>query len=103
MWGWYYETLQGHLEQGRMRFELWKWLDDGRVEFRITVVSRPARIPNPVIRWGFRVFGRGQQVRFARHACERMARLTAEELGRPAPAVERAADEIPVAIEERLA
>jgi uncharacterized protein (UPF0548 family) len=102
VWGWYYETLQGHLEQGRMRFELWKWLDDGRVEFHISVVSRPARIPNPLIRWGFRVFGRGQQVRFARHACERMARLTAEELGARVPTVERAAEEIPVAVEERL-
>jgi uncharacterized protein (UPF0548 family) len=75
VWGWSYRTLQGHLEMGQMDYELWKWLDTGEVEFRIHVVSRAARIRNPVIRLGFRLFGRRAQVRFARHACERMARL----------------------------
>jgi uncharacterized protein (UPF0548 family) len=73
VWGWSYRTLQGHLEMGQMDYALWKWLDDGSVEFRIRVVSRPARIPNPLVRLGFRLFGRRQQVRFARRACERMA------------------------------
>ena len=49
------------------------------VDFRIHVVSRAARIRNPVIRLGFRIFGRGQQVRFAKRACERMACLLAGE------------------------
>jgi hypothetical protein len=75
VWGWSYRTLQGHLEMGQMDYELWKWLDSGEVEFRIHVVSRAARIPNPIVRLGFRIFGRRQQVRFARRACERMARL----------------------------
>jgi uncharacterized protein (UPF0548 family) len=75
VWGWSYRTLQGHLEMGQMDYEVWKWLDSGEVEFRIHVVSRPARIPNPVIRLGFRIFGRRQQVRFARRACERMVCL----------------------------
>jgi uncharacterized protein (UPF0548 family) len=73
--GWSYRTLQGHLEMGQMDYEVRKWLDSGEVEFQIHVVSRPARIPNPVVRLGFRIFGRRQQVRFARRACERMARL----------------------------
>jgi uncharacterized protein (UPF0548 family) len=73
VWGWSYRTLQGHLEMGQMDYAVWKWLDDGSVEFRIRVVSRPARIPNPIVRLGFRLFGRRQQVRFARRACERMA------------------------------
>jgi uncharacterized protein (UPF0548 family) len=73
VWGWSYRTLQGHLEMGQMDYEVWKWLDSGEVEFRIHVVSRPARIPNAIIRLGFRIFGRRQQVRFARRACERMA------------------------------
>jgi uncharacterized protein (UPF0548 family) len=73
VWGWSYRTLQGHLEMGQMDYAIWKWLDDGAVEFRIHVVSRPARIPNPVVRLGFRLFGRGQQTRFARRACQRMA------------------------------
>jgi len=75
VWGWSYRTLQGHLEMGQMDYELWKWLDSGEVEFRIHVVSRPARIPNPLVRLGFRIFGRRQQVRFAKRACERMACL----------------------------
>jgi uncharacterized protein (UPF0548 family) len=83
VWGWNYRTLQGHLEMGQMDFEVWKWLDAGDVEFRIHATSKPASIPNPMIRFGFRLFGRPMQVRFARHACQRMARLTAAELGHP--------------------
>jgi uncharacterized protein (UPF0548 family) len=75
VWGWSYRTLQGHLEMGQMEYEVRKWLDSGDVEFRIHVISRPARIPNPIVRLGFRIVGRRQQVRFARRACERMARL----------------------------
>ena len=88
VWGWSYRTLQDHLEMGQMDFQVWKWLDKGDVEFRIHVVSRPARIPNPLIRLGFRVLGRRQQVRFSRRACERMACLLAGE------DVSRAVDEV---------
>jgi uncharacterized protein (UPF0548 family) len=73
VWGWSYRTLRGHLEMGQMDYEVLKWLDDGSVEFRIHVVSRPARIPNPLVRLGFRLFGRREQVRFARRALARMA------------------------------
>jgi uncharacterized protein (UPF0548 family) len=83
IWGWSYGTLQGHLEMGQMDYEVWKWLDDGTVEFRIHVESRAARIPNPIIRLGFRLLGRREQVRFARRACERMACLLAD--GAPVP------------------
>lgn len=102
VWGWGYRTLQGHLEAGQMDYEVWKWLDNGEVEFRIHAYSRPASIPNPIVRIGFRLFGRGQQLKFARHACHRMARLTAEELGTraPDPPVARAADSITVATRE---
>jgi uncharacterized membrane protein len=67
---------------GQMDYEVWKWLDSGEVEFRIHVVSKPAHIPDPLIRLGFRVFGRAMQRRFARHACQRMARLTTAALDR---------------------
>jgi uncharacterized protein (UPF0548 family) len=83
-WGWSYRTLQGHLEMGQMDYEVRKWLDSGEVEFRIHAYSRPAHIPNPVVRLGFRLFGRRVQRRFARHACARMARLTAARTGPPA-------------------
>jgi uncharacterized protein (UPF0548 family) len=86
VWGWDYRTLQGHLEMGAMDYEVWKWLDSGEVEFRIHVVSRAAEIENPLLRLGFRLVGRREQRRFARHACERMARLTAAELAHGAGA-----------------
>ena len=79
VWGWDYATLQGHLEMGQMDYEVWKWLDNGAVEFRIHVVSRASRIGNPLIRLGFRIFGRREQKRFAKRACERMACLVAGE------------------------
>ena len=62
IWGWNYRTLEGHVEMGQMDWEVWKWLDDGRVEFRVHAVSRPARIPNLIIRVGFHLLrGRERQ------------------------------------------
>jgi uncharacterized protein (UPF0548 family) len=85
VWGWSYGTLEGHLERGQMDYTVWKWLDDGAVEFRIHVVSRRAQAGNPIVRLGFRLVGRSRQVRFARRACERMRELVEQEL-RAAPA-----------------
>jgi uncharacterized protein (UPF0548 family) len=97
VWGWEYRTLEGHLEAGQMRYEVWKWLATGAVEFRIDRFVRPARIPNLIVRTGFRLFGRRLQMRFARRACERMAVLTAEALGDTSvQPISRAADAIAV-------
>jgi len=100
-WGWGYRTLQGHLEMGQMDYEVWKWLDSGEVEFRIHVVSRAAPSGGPWwVRLGYRAFGRREQQRFARHAGERMARLTLAALERrpeAAAGVARAAEGIAVA------
>lgn len=82
VWGWSYGTLAGHVERGQMDYAVWKWLDDGAVEFRIHVVSRRAKVRNPIIRLGFRIVGRSEQMRFARRACERMGELVARELER---------------------
>jgi uncharacterized protein (UPF0548 family) len=97
VWGWNYRTLQGHLEMGQMDYDVRKWLDSGDVDFHIHAVSRPAEIRNPLIRLGFRLFGRREQLRFARNACERMAQLVTAELspGRSSP-VQRTADSITV-------
>ena len=73
--GWSYQTLRGHLEQGRLTYEVAKELETGRVEFRIIAHSRRAPIPNPVLRQGFHHFGRRTQLRFYRHALERLRRL----------------------------
>lgn len=83
VWGWHYQTLEGHVERGQMDFEVAKWPHDGSVAFLIHAVSRPADIRNPVIRIGFRIFGRGLQLRFAREARARMVRLVRERLGAP--------------------
>lgn len=72
VWRWSYRTLPDHLETGQMSFAVRKWLDDGRVDFRVHAWSRPAHIPNPLIRLGFAVFGRPMQRRFFRRALERM-------------------------------
>jgi uncharacterized protein (UPF0548 family) len=80
IWGWSYGTLAGHVERGKMDYTVWKWLDDGTVEFRVHVVSRRAKVRNPIVRLGFRLVGRREQQRFARRACERMGELVTREL-----------------------
>jgi len=88
IWGWSYGTLAGHFERGQMAFAVWKWLDDGAIEFRVHVVSRRAQVGNPFVWLGLRLVGRRQQVRFARRACQRMGELVEGELaaGRSAAA-----------------
>jgi uncharacterized protein (UPF0548 family) len=81
VWGWNYRTLQGHLEMGQMDYQAWKWLDTGKVEFRIHVVSRAARISNPLIRLGFALFGRRMQKKFAQRALARMHALVLDAVG----------------------
>jgi len=77
VWGWYYRTLRGHLERGQMSYEVWKWLDTGAVEFRIAALSHRARVRNPLVRLGFALLGRREQLKFYRHTCEVMAMRTA--------------------------
>lgn len=75
VWGWSYQTLEGHLEQGRLSYEVIKNLVTGRVIFRVSGYSRMAPIPNPVIRLGFVLFGRWTQLRFYRAVQRRMREL----------------------------
>ena len=86
VFGWNYRTLDGHLEKGQMDWQVWKFPDTGEVIFRICSFSRPAGDGNLVKRIGFRVFGRREQLRFLKLTSERMAHLTAERMGQPAPA-----------------
>jgi uncharacterized protein (UPF0548 family) len=79
-YGWSYRTLQGHFEEGEMRYELRKWLDSGDVEFRVHGVSRAARSGPLIPRLGFRLVGRPQQLRFYRQVCRRAKRLTEAQL-----------------------
>jgi uncharacterized protein (UPF0548 family) len=83
VFGFEYATLGGHVEMGRMDYEVSKRLDDGTVDFRLHAHSRASEQGAPWIRLGFRLFGRREQLRFYRRCCERIARLTARELGLP--------------------
>lgn len=80
VFGWSYSTLAGHFEQGRMHYELWKWLDSGDVEFHLRAISRAARTGPLLLRLGFRLLGRNQQLRFYRQVCRRIRRLTEAQL-----------------------
>ena len=91
VFGYEYETLPGHLETGVMDYEVYKWLDDGRVEFRLHARSRASADGPWWARIGFRLVGRREQVRFYFRCCARMAELVAAELGRPVTAPQPAA------------
>ena len=80
---WKYQTLEGHFEMGEISYEVWKWLQSGRIEFRINAFSRRANPHNALVRIGFAVFGRRKQREFARRACERITRLAADALQGP--------------------
>ena len=98
VWGWSYQTLQGHLEQGRLSYEVIKNLATGQVAFRVTGYSRRSQIPNPVVRWGFGLFGRSTQQRFYRNIQIRMYRLLqAAQRGEALPAPQRRPDGITLA------
>jgi uncharacterized protein (UPF0548 family) len=73
--GWAYQTLDGHLEQGKLTYEVVKDLETGAVEFRIIAFSRRAPIRNPILALGFRLFGRRTQLRFYDNALGRLAKL----------------------------
>lgn len=81
VWGFNYQTLKGHLERGQMEFTVIKLLASGKVAFRINAFSQAGDIGNPIVRFGFRLFGRRVQLRFIKRSLERMRRLVADELG----------------------
>lgn len=86
VWGWTYETLDGHLEQGRLTYEVDKDLSTGEVGFRIRAFSRRAPVPSWIYRFGFSVFGRAVQLEFYHRAGQRIRDLVAEHLrGAPVP------------------
>ncbi len=98
VWGWSYQTLQGHLEQGRLNYEVIKNLSSGQVVFRVAGYSRPAPIANPLVRLGFMLFGRFTQQRFYLAIQQRMrGLLDAAAAGRPLPTPKWTADGLLIA------
>ena len=80
VFGWDYATVEGHFEQGRLYYEVWKWLDTGAVEFRLHAYSRMASSGPIHLRLGYRLFGRSRQLEFYRQAARRVAGLTRTQL-----------------------
>jgi uncharacterized protein (UPF0548 family) len=78
VFGWNYRTLEGHVERGQMDWQVWKFPDTGEVLFRINSYSQPAGRGNPLLRLGFHLIGRREQLRFLERTSERMSQLTAE-------------------------
>ena len=98
VWGWCYQTLEGHLEQGRLSYEVIKHLTTGQVAFRVAGYSRPAPIGNPIVRLGFALFGRRTQRRFYRNIQVRITDLVSgAQRGRPLPSPAVRADGIVLA------
>ncbi len=96
VFGWAYRTLEGHVEQGEMGWQVWKWLDTGEVEFHARATSRTARISNPVIWLGFRLLKRHERGLYLDSTDRRMRELTARALREDsaAEAVRRASPEL---------
>ena len=83
--GWSYATLDGHLEQGLLRYEIAKELDTGRVEFRIKAYSRWSPIRNKLVWAGFNAMGRRTQLTWYHHAMTRLQRLLTDPPATPKP------------------
>jgi uncharacterized protein (UPF0548 family) len=83
VWGYGYRTLEGHFEKGQINFSVHKNLGTGAVQFRIQAMSQPGHIRNPFYWFGFKLFGRMLQRRFAHQSLARMRRLVTEEIARP--------------------
>lgn len=75
VWGWSYETLDGHLERGRVDYEVVKDLDSGAVDFVARSCSQANPRLGPLLRLGWALFGRRTQLRFYRRIGERLRGL----------------------------
>ncbi|MFD5828292.1 DUF1990 family protein [Lentzea sp. NPDC060358] len=74
-WGWGYETLQGHLERGRVDYRVVKDLRTGVVTLEVDSHHQVNPRAHPVLRLGWALFGRRAQRRFYSAAGENLRRL----------------------------
>jgi uncharacterized protein (UPF0548 family) len=75
VWGWAYETLEGHLERGKVTYEVVKQQETGKVEFVVSCHSQAAPTLDRVTFLGWRLFGRRTQLRFYRGCSRRLQRF----------------------------
>ena len=86
VFGFRYDTLEGHIESGVEWFLLTKEHATGAIRFRIEAVWRPGQFPNWWSRLGFSVLGPHYQRRWHHRAHELMAgHLRSPEPGLPPP------------------
>jgi uncharacterized protein (UPF0548 family) len=76
IWGWAYETLEGHLERGKVTYQVIKHPGTGQVEFVADSYSQGAPSLGRVTFLGWRLFGRRTQLRFYRRCGERLRKFT---------------------------
>jgi uncharacterized protein (UPF0548 family) len=89
VFGFRYDTLEGHIEQGVEWFLLTKDHATGAIRFRIEAAWRPGQFPNWWSRLGFVLVGQYYQERWHRRAHRLMAQLVHRP---PASALERGAE-----------
>lgn len=83
VWGFRYETLDGHVERGRLDYDVVKDEERGQVEFVMTACSQRSPALRSFLRFGWALFGRRRQLWFFRHCGRRMRRLTRDGERRP--------------------
>ncbi|USX54746.1 DUF1990 family protein [Lentzea sp. HUAS12] len=74
-WGWSYETLQGHIERGRVDYRVVKDLESGVVTLEVNSYNQVNPRAHPLIRLGWFFFGRRAQHRFYTSVGENLRRL----------------------------
>jgi len=95
VWGWAYQTLEHHLERGKVTYEVIKHLDSGQVEFVASCHSQRSPAVGPILRLGWLLCGRRAQLRFYRRCGQRLHELVRASLaGTPIPAAARSPLEI---------
>ena len=87
VFGFRYDTLEGHIERGVEWFVLRKDHDTGDLRFRISASWQPGDFPNWWSRAGFQMVGKYYQKKWHRRAHEIMARIVQREAERPSPGV----------------
>jgi uncharacterized protein (UPF0548 family) len=95
VFGFRYETLDGHIERGAEWFTLTKDHASGRVSFRIAAAWQPGEFPNWWSRLGFRLLARRYQLRWHRRAHRRLVGLIHLSVGDLLPEARRLVTEGP--------
>lgn len=86
VFGYRYDTLEGHIEKGLEWFLLTKDHVSGELRFRIEAAWKPGQFPNWWSRVGFALLGHHYQRTWHRHAHNRLAQLVRDPtVGPPRP------------------